>query len=170
MGEVIKRRRKKYKRNFCTPLNGNSPCTRNLVFDINTVSTGSIRGVPETGIVKLKGTICPTCTESFSDFSLTFIDQNLLNGNQSFEFIPTTIAQSAFPGNFFVSGVLVFSDGSRVATLVFITLAETSGVGQPDIIQLVFYDFTQQPFPCFEVANVFLQAQIPDNQLFSREC
>ncbi|WP_282154835.1 hypothetical protein [Cytobacillus gottheilii] len=167
----MKKRRKKYKRKFCTPINGNTPCTSSLVFDINTMATGTIRDIPETGIVKLKGTICPTCTESFSDFSLTFIDQNILNGNQSFEFIPTTIAQSAFEDNYYVPGVLVFPDGSRAATLAFILLFESSGTGQPDFLQLVFYEFRQQVvFPCFEVANVILQAQIPDNQLFSREC
>lgn len=163
-----------FRKKPCTPLNGNTLCECKSVFDIKTTATGGVGNVQVTGTLKFKGEICPKCSDSGSDFSLVFLDQNLSDGNQSFEFIPTTIGEqqcqtsvNTFSQETAASGVLVFPNGTRESTLLLIGMNESLGEGQPDVLSLTFIAFTDLITGNIRVS---LSAEIPDNQLFIREC
>jgi len=138
-------------------------------------------GIPltlATGTVQLIADICPSCDPSSSSFTFNFFDNilpDVIPGDQSFSFSPTSISSptciSVLPGLAILLGLTVTGTGVRTFTstgaqeiLTYsLTLAETA-LGLPDIILLTL---TDQSGVLIFTATITV---VPDEQLLVRDC
>ncbi|MBG9944204.1 hypothetical protein ABE237_15985 [Brevibacillus formosus] len=130
------------------------------------------------GTIQLIADICPSCDPSSSSFTFNFFDNilpDVLPGDQSFSFSPTTISSptciTVLPILPIVTGLVVTGTGVQTFTATgaqetvtySLTLAET-GLGLPDVIILTL---TNSAGVLIFSATVTV---VPDEQLLVADC
>lgn len=159
----------------CPPFNPDVPCDCSSTFTVNQTATINIFLVGRvTGTLILNGSICPNCDNNLSNFTFSFVDTDLSDGNQSFTFVPTSIEPRGCRIEILDSVEYLIQDNSIVGiftrvgqppTLVFgtISLAESTTPGLQDRVI----------FELFSINGVRLadgDILVPDNAVTVTDC
>jgi hypothetical protein len=156
------------------------PCDCSSTFTVNQNATVRVQyeGQPSrdvTGTLSFNGSICSNCNNEFSDFTLTFVDTDLTDGNQSFSFIPTSIQPircstrvlegiEYFVQDIIAVGIVTLTGQSpSINQVVDLSLYESTVSGLDDRIIFVALD---RQFNAPVIFDIF----VPDNSLTVTDC
>jgi hypothetical protein len=138
----------------CPPLNPVVPCDCSSTFTINQ-EVSLLFSTPqfeiETGNLSLNGSICPTCNNAGSNFTLVFVDSDPSDGDRSFTFIPLSIQpqecrpQLFFGDQFFVQrsfavGLYIPANGNPIVATLELQLWDSTIPGQDDGYTFQIFD------------------------------